>query len=153
MPGRRFHPAVLTLPLLAALAPLAHAADTPPATPAPATDLAGSVGQMLFGLAVVIALLLGCLWLLKRVAAPRGAASAMKVLGAVPVGPRERVVLVEVGSEVLVLGVAPGNVRTLHIVPAASLPAAPAAMAGSPLAGKDFSAWLKQSLERRKDAP
>ncbi|QDF99790.1 flagellar biosynthetic protein FliO [Azoarcus sp. DD4] len=109
---------------------------------------------MLFGLAVVIALLLGCLWLLKRLAAPRGAASALKVLGAAPVGPRERVVLVEVGSEVLVLGVAPGNVRTLHIIPAASLPA-DAAAGGAPsiLAGKDFSAWLKHSLERRKDAP
>lgn len=137
---------LLTALALCALAPAVRAAE-------PAPDLAGNVGQMLFGLAVVIALLLGCLWALKRLAAPRGAASALKVLGAAPVGPRERVVLVEVGSEVLVLGVAPGNVRTLHIIPAASLPADAGGGAPSILAGKDFSGWLKQSLERRKDAP
>ncbi|WP_335622061.1 flagellar biosynthetic protein FliO [Azoarcus olearius] len=125
------------------------AADSAAAAP---PELAGSIGQMLGGLAVVIALLFGCLWVLKRLATPRGAAAAVKVLGAAAVGPRERVVLVEVGKDVLVLGVAPGNVRTLHVIPLAELPPPPA-QNGPLKGGADFSSWLKQSLERRKDAP
>jgi hypothetical protein len=37
---------------------------------------------MLFGLAVVIALLFACLWLIRRLSAPRGGGAAIKVLGA-----------------------------------------------------------------------
>ncbi len=125
------------------------AAASPPATPA-TPDLAASLGQMLFGLAVVIALLLACLWAIRRLSAPRGGSAAIKVLGAAAVGPRERVVLVALGEKVLVLGVAPGNIRTLHVMPADELPAASPTQAG--MGGKDFSGWLKQAMER-KNAP
>lgn len=131
----------------------AVAAD--PALPAPAplptADMASNVGQMIFGLVIVIALLVVCLWLIKRLGAPRGSAAALKVLGAAPVGPRERVVLVELGEKILVLGVAPGNVRTLHVMDKEELP--PAAAGGpAAFAGKDFAGWLKQSLERGRNA-
>ncbi len=135
--------------LLAAFAATATAADpapgaaSPPATP----DLAASLIQMVFGLAVVIALLLACLWAIRRLSAPRGGSAAIKVLGAAAVGPRERVVLVALGEKVLVLGVAPGNIRTLHVMPADELPAVDPARAGA--GGKDFSGWLKQAMERR----
>ncbi|AYH43091.1 flagellar biosynthetic protein FliO [Azoarcus sp. DN11] len=108
---------------------------------------------MLLGLAVVLGLLLGSLWLIKKLSAPHGAAAGLKVLGAVPVGPRERVVLVEVGGAVLVLGVTPSNVRTLHTLPAEALqgttpPDAPSV--SGPFG--DFQGWLKRSMERRNDA-
>jgi len=128
----------LAFPIVLAC-PVAHAAE--------ATDVAASLGQMLLGLGVVVGLLLVTLWLLKRVAAPRGAASAVKVLGAAPVGPRERVVLVEVAGKVLVLGVAPGRVNTLHTLDAAQLPAQPAPGAQ---ATHEFQARLRQLLEGRK---
>ncbi|ATE62485.1 flagellar biosynthetic protein FliO [Thauera sinica] len=104
---------------------------------------------MAVGLAVVVAVLLACLWAIKRLSAPRGtAASALKVLGAVAVGPRERVVLVGLGDKVLVLGVAPGQVRTLHVLGADELPVP---VPGAPAAGmKDFPAWLRQAMERRQ---
>jgi flagellar protein FliO/FliZ len=38
----------------------------------------------------------------------------MKVVAALSVGPRERVVLVDVGGQQLLLGVAPGRVNMLH---------------------------------------
>ncbi|WP_162851765.1 flagellar biosynthetic protein FliO [Azoarcus indigens] len=135
------------------MAPPAIAADPAPPAPAPlpTTDLTSNVGQMIFGLVIVIALLVVCLWLIKRLGAPRGSAAALKVLGAAPVGPRERVVLVELGEKVLVLGVAPGNVRTLHVMGKDELP--PAAAGGpAAFAGKDFAGWLKQSLERSRNA-
>ena len=69
--------------------------------------LAATVGQMILGLGLVLALLFGALLLIKRLSLPRGpAASSLKVVGAAAVGPRERVVLVEVGDKLLVLGVA-----------------------------------------------
>ena len=109
--------------------------------------MAASLGQMLLGLAVVVGLLLGTLWLLKRVAAPRGGASALKVLGAAPVGPRERVVLVEIAGKVLVLGVAPGRVSTLHTLESTELPTMPASGAASSV---PFQDQLRKLLEGRK---
>jgi len=120
----------------------------PPSALGGGADLAGSVGQMFFGLAVVIVVLVGCLWLLKRLGAPRGSARGLKVLGATPVGPRERVVLVEVGQKVLVLGVAPGRVTALDSLSADQLgtpdPSMPVAETGG------FAQRLKQMLEARK---
>lgn len=139
----------LNLPLVLAAPAVANAAD--PAT-SPLPDLAGSLGQMLFGLVIVIALLLACLWLIKRLAAPRNAAGTVKVLGATAVGPRERVVLIEVGPRVLVLGVAPGNVRTLHVMDASDFPTSGNVPETVTAGTNDFSAWLKKSLERRHDA-
>jgi len=137
------------LPSLAGAVDKPAATSLPPSTVANSTDLVSSLGQMLLGLAIVIVVLFVCLWLLKRLGGPRGAARGLKVLGATPVGPRERVVLVEVADKVLVLGVAPGRVNTLHTLDAdelaASLPApAPAAPHG-------FAERLKQMMEARKD--
>jgi flagellar protein FliO/FliZ len=108
-------------------------------------DLSG-IFQVLLGLAVVLALLFASLWLLKRLAAPRGvAAGFMKVITATAVGTRERVVVVEVGDTWLILGVAPGSVTTLHQIPRQDLPIAATA-------GGDFPARLKQFMERGKNA-
>ncbi len=133
------------LPVLLLLPALPACAQTGETLP----DLGGSITQMLFGLAVVIALLFAALWSIKRLSAPRGAAGHLKVLGGAALGPRERVMLVEVAGKVLVLGVTQNNVRTLHTLDAADLPATPGGESGAP-AVKDFSAWLRQSVERRK---
>lgn len=141
---------------LVRLAPLALAGAGMPALAADAAapaapGISDGLAQMLLGLAVVLGLLLGCLWLIKKLSAPRGAAAGLKVLGAVAVGPRERVVLVEVGGQVLVLGVTPSNVRTLHTLPADTLHSIAHDV---PPAGPfgDFQGWLKRSMERRNDA-
>ena len=78
-----------------------------------ATGAAGML-QMLPGLGAVLALILALAWLARRmgVARPR-AGSHLKLIGERAVGARERVVIVEVAGQWLVLGVAPGQVRTL----------------------------------------
>ncbi len=111
-------------------------------------DATGSVIQMLLGLALIIALLFATLHLLKRLGAGGKGASLLTVRGATAVGPRERVVLVEVADKILVLGVAPGRVSTLLTLDAAELPLAPGTSSSRP-GGKDFQSWLKQTLERR----
>ena len=132
-------PACVILAAFAAVAMPAVAQSGPP-------DMGGSLFQMLAGLAAVVGLLVASLWLLKRLSAPRGPAGGLlKVVSATAVGPRERVVIVELGETWLVLGVAPGRVTTLHQIPrmAGTVSAAP---------GGDFPDWLKKVLERRHGA-
>ncbi len=144
--SRYFLPIVLLLPLLGRAATPSSAPTVPPGN----TDLAGSLGQMAFGLAIVVGVLLICLWLLKRVAAPRGSARGLRVLGAAPVGPRERVVLVEVGGKVLVLGVAPGRVNMLDTLQPDQLAALHASADTATPGG--FAGRLKAMMEARKHA-
>ena len=133
----------LTLPACAAALPAA-AAETPP-------GLTEGLGQMLLGLVIVLGLLLGTLWLIKRLSTPHGAAAGLRVLGAVSVGPRERVVLVEVADQVLILGVTQSSVRTLHTLPAAALGESLPAPAEAVQGFGNFPDWLKRSMERRND--
>lgn len=97
------------------------AADAAAQAAAP-PSMSGSLLQMLFGLLGILALLVGSLWLLKKLTMQRGSARLMRVVAATPVGGRERVVVLEVGSTWLVLGVAPGRVSALAEIPRQSLP-------------------------------
>jgi len=109
--------------------------------------MASSVVQMLFGLAIVLAALFGVLALLRKLQGGRThLIGGLKVIGATSVGPRERVVLVALGSKVLVLGVTPGRVNALHTMEASELPQAPEPGPASP---GDFASRLRQMLEKR----
>jgi len=95
--------------------------------------------QMLLGLALVLALIVFASWALKRFGAgATSSVSAIKVLTAASVGPRERVVLVEISDTWLVLGVAPGRVSALHQLPRQALPAPEPATRG-------FAKWLDEA--------
>jgi flagellar protein FliO/FliZ len=98
--------------------------------------------QLGLSLIAVLALIVASLWLLKHLTAPRGqAAGLMRVVAGQSVGTRERVVILEVGSTWLVLGVAPGRVSALAEVPRQELPPSTEA--------KDFADRLKQMIGRR----
>ena len=138
-------PRIVLFSLLAALPVAAHASPQAP-------GLAASVGQMIFGLAIVIALLFACLWLIRKLSGPRRASGNLRILGAASVGARERVVMVEVAGTVLVLGVAPGRVNTLHTLPAETVVNAAgteAPTAAAPLSG-GFADRLRKVLDQRK---
>lgn len=144
---------------------------TLPAMAADGAISAGSFVQALFGLALVLLVMAGSAWLLRRYGtAQRGQAGAVRLLGGTAVGQRERVVLLEVGDTWLVIGVAPGHVSALHSMPRGTAPAgvdfpakANVAMAASsggetdgardiPADRKDmngpFSIWLNQLMEK-----
>ena len=79
---------------------------------------AESLFQTVGGLLFILALIFGGAWLFKRYGSlPAGGKGLVKVLGGASVGTRERVVLIEVENTRLLLGVAPGQVRTLHRLP------------------------------------
>ena len=74
----------------------------------------GGVLKMVFGLAVVLAVMALITWLLKRVMPSVGnKQSVVRVVGGVSVGSRERVVVLEVAGRWIVVGVAPGQVNRL----------------------------------------
>ncbi|MGL1833354.1 flagellar biosynthetic protein FliO [Rhodocyclaceae bacterium SMB388] len=137
-----------SLPLHVALPGLLCTAALPVRASQEVPSLAASFGQMVFGLGVVIGLLLLSLWLIKRLSLPRGQAAGLKVLGGVAVGSRERVVMVEVGDKVLVLGVTAASVNTLHTLPAAEVVRTLAPVPGEVREG-EFARWLRRSVDRR----
>jgi flagellar protein FliO/FliZ len=76
---------------------------------------ADQVITVLAGLAFVLALVFGCGWLVTRLGGMQSARSgAIKVVSVQPVGSRERLALVEVGGQQLLLGVTAQQVSLLH---------------------------------------
>ena len=123
-----------------ALAASAAVAATPGASGA-------GVVQMLLGLVLVLLLVGGGAWLLKRLALVPGAGTGLiRVLAAASVGQRERVVLVQVADTWLLLGVAPGRVNMLHSLAKSEDPV----LSPSEAPALPFSAWLQRMREARK---
>ena len=103
------------------------------AAPAPADVDAGGLLRVCLSLGVVIALILGAGWVLRRLQGGTVRAGGnLRALESIAIGMKERVVLVQAGEKQLLIGVAPGNVRTLHvfdepIAPATQTASSPAA--------------------------
>lgn len=75
-----------------------------------------TVGQTVLGLGVVIFAILLLAWTAKRLnVGGMGRNKVMQVIAALPVGAKEKIVLVTVGDQQILLGVAPGRVATLQV--------------------------------------
>lgn len=84
-------------------------------TALPATGALGAIA----GLGIVVALIFGIGWLMRRLGGASGfQRGPLRVLGAASVGQRERVVVVRYQDSILVLGVAQGHVTLLKETPA-----------------------------------
>jgi flagellar protein FliO/FliZ len=107
---------------------------------------AGSVLQLLFGMAIVIGAIFAVAFVLRRMNRfSNGTQGAIKVIGGVSLGTRERAVLVQVGEQQLLVGVAPGRVQTLHVLEQPlALPNASAPMLGS---GENFAERLAKLMK------
>jgi flagellar protein FliO/FliZ len=76
-----------------------------------------SVFGVVFSLLLVIAVIFLLAWIMRRMGGTTPRSNAlMKVIGGLSMGTRERVVLIQVGEEQLLLGVAPGRIQTLHVL-------------------------------------
>ncbi|MFD2643368.1 flagellar biosynthetic protein FliO [Pseudomonas japonica] len=102
------------------------------AAPATSGSVAGQLTQLVFGLLLVLGLIFFLAWLLRRVqnAAPN-ANQVIQVVGSRQVGPRDRLLLVQVGNEQILVGHTPGSLTALHVMtqpvaaPASTRPATP----------------------------
>ncbi|AKM30498.3 flagellar biosynthetic protein FliO [Pandoraea faecigallinarum] len=144
---------------LAALAlfPASYAGAQGAASQAAAVPSLGgaSIVQTGFGLVLVLALLFGLAWLAKRFGLQRPLGGGnVRIVGSAAVGQRERVVVVEVAGDWVVLGVAPGQVRSLHVIDAdrvADLPATPGVAqpgAQANRAAQAFAQKLRKSMKK-----
>ncbi|PAU65672.1 flagellar biosynthetic protein FliO [Pseudomonas sp. PIC25] len=104
----------LVLPLGALAAEPAAQAAAPVAANG---GVGGQLAQLLLGLLLVVGLIFLLGWLLRRVQriGPRGG-QVIKLLASQPLGARERLLLVQVGSEQILLGLTPGRISTLHVL-------------------------------------
>lgn len=82
----------------------------------------GMLAQLTLGLVVVLALAVGLSWLLRRYALPRD--GLIRVVGGLPLGSRERLLLVEVDKTRLLLGVTATQIQTLHVFAPGTAPPA-----------------------------
>lgn len=115
-----FLKSILTLAFCSPLTGLADVAKQTATTAAtaPVDPLSVSnVLNMLFGLALVIGVILAMAWLVRRMGGFQMAGTQqIRLLGGMSLGPREKVVLIQVENKRLILGVAQGQVNTLHVL-------------------------------------
>ena len=151
--------------------PVAPAATTPAATPeqqaalagaraantqapgnalaAQAPSAAGSLVQTVLSLGFVIALLVGLAWLLKRFGPKHiTGGTKVKLVGALSVGARERILVVEVGEQWIVVGASPGRMNALATMPRQEVDESELAGAQA-VPGANFAEWFKQTIEKR----
>ncbi|MCX4216998.1 flagellar biosynthetic protein FliO [Pseudomonas sp. MCal1] len=103
------------------------------AAPAVNSGVAGQLTQLVLGLLLVLGLIFFLAWLLRRVqnAGPAGKGQVIELIGSRALGPRDRLMLVQVGNEQILLGLSPGTITALHVlkepvdVPATSEKATP----------------------------
>ncbi|WP_249410658.1 MULTISPECIES: flagellar biosynthetic protein FliO [unclassified Pseudomonas] len=106
----------------AAMLPLSVLAAEPVATAAAApvagSGVAGQLAQLVLGLLLVLGLIFFLAWLLRRVqqAGPAGKGQVIDIVGSRALGPRDRLVLVQVGNEQILLGLSPGTITALHVL-------------------------------------
>lgn len=124
-----------------------------PAAPYSNAATGGGLMQTTFALAFVIALLLGGAWVLKRFG-PRGfggGSNTVKLVGALSVGARERIMVVEVGDQWIVVGASPGRMNALATMPRQETPEV--APGSQPMAAPaNFADWFKQTIDKRNNS-
>lgn len=80
-------------------------------------DAAGSLLTVLASLILILGGFVAVAWLARRYLPGVRGQGVVKVVGTTPVGPRERVVVVEIDDTWLLLGVGGGKVQLLHSRP------------------------------------
>ncbi|MCC5857868.1 MAG: flagellar biosynthetic protein FliO [Ectothiorhodospiraceae bacterium] len=118
----------------------------------PGVDTAALL-RVTVGLAVVLLLIVGLGWVMRRLGGVQSHGNGkLRVLAGVSVGPKERVVLLRAGDKQLLLGVGPGQVRTLHVFdqPLEEDGRGPASgVAGADMQG-GFQSRLRELMQNRK---
>jgi flagellar protein FliO/FliZ len=138
------------------LAPMSAPAPAPAVMPqAMAAGVgAGSLIQTILALCLVLGLLAGLAWFMKRYGPKaQGGSAHVKLVGALSLGGRERIMVVEVGDQWIVVGASPGRINALATMARQSATDADTA-AGATLhphqpSASSFAEWLKQTIDKR----
>ncbi|WP_432697738.1 flagellar biosynthetic protein FliO [Marinobacterium sp. YM272] len=87
-------------------------AGTSSALPSPLGS--GAIVELVLGLIAVVALILVLAWVVRRLNVLPGQRAGMQVVAVLPLGQRERAVLIQVGEQQLLLGVSGSQVSLLE---------------------------------------
>ena len=118
-----------------------------PDSPVRAPDTVGTIVSLGLGLVAVIAVIYGCAWIIRRMNGMTGMNNnAIKVVSVMAIGARERIALIEVGGQQILLGITPSAIRTLHVF---DEPVVEAGSAGS----SDFARRLQGMIGKSWTAP
>jgi flagellar protein FliO/FliZ len=140
--------AAVALPLLPLACVFAADGSQPSLGASPVSFI--SLIQVVLALALVLGAIALFAWLLRRfVPGQAGAGGLLKVIGGVMVGPKERVVVLEVGDTWLLLGVAASGVTLVHSMAKPAAPSAGDAAATGTPAPRSFARLLGQALGAR----
>jgi flagellar protein FliO/FliZ len=97
--------------------PAGHPFAAPAGIGQPTTPSVGGLGQVTLALLIVLGAVFAVAWIVKRM---RGfgnrVGNAIEVIADIPLGQKERAVLLKVGQVQILVGVAPGQVNTLHVL-------------------------------------
>ncbi|MGO3999794.1 MULTISPECIES: flagellar biosynthetic protein FliO [Pseudomonas] len=117
------------------------------AAPAVGSGVAGQLTQLVLGLLLVLGLIFLLAWLLRRVqqAGPAGKGQVIELIGSRALGPRDRLVLVQVGNEQVLLGLTPGTITALHVLKE------PVQVPSTEPATPEFAQRLMELLGKDKD--
>jgi flagellar protein FliO/FliZ len=118
--------------------------------PAPASPSVGNLFQTILALLFVLAILAGLAWFMKRYG-PRvtGNSAGLRVVAAISLGGRERVMVIEVGDQWIVVGASPGRINALATMPRQEGVEPSAALAANMPSASGFADWLKQTIDKR----
>lgn len=125
-------------------------ASAPAATPLTATPIGGGrhLASVTLALLAIIALIFLLSWFVKRFGQGGFAQNPhMKVLSALPLGTRERIVLIEAGGQQLLLGITATSINTLHVFNE------PVIVDSGRERSSDFSQKLMAILQQRSTGP
>ena len=125
-----------------AVAMAAAPASAPIVTAAPSP---GGMLQVMVGLLLVLGVLVAVAWSMKKMGAGKhaGAAGAIKIVGGIGVGNRERILVVEVADQWIVVGVTATAISALSTMPKQS------GYDASGILPQNFAGWLKQTIDKR----
>lgn len=103
----------------------------------------GYLLQLVAGLLVVLLCIMVLAWLAKRFNHLQTASGGMlEIIGGLSMGARERIVLVRIGEQQVLLGVSPGRINALHVVPCDGADNSPAEASAAAAGGKSFARQL-----------
>jgi flagellar protein FliO/FliZ len=152
MPGFRFLKQSVTAVLLLCLTGMAAAAENVPfaaPTKPVISETASSAMRVPLALLLVLAMVLGAAWLMRRATGVRsGTSRRIQILAQVSLGARERAVLISVAGQEVLLGVAAGNVRTLLVTPVVAADEAAPVEGMAPAPATTFTASFREVLRR-----
>lgn len=121
-------------------------------TTAVKTIATGDILNWSVGLVIVLGLFFLLVWLMKKLSGGSVAGSGqMQVMGGISLGMREKIVLLKVGNQQLILGVSPGHIEKLHVLQGEDCLVSESTTRLTET-GNNFASKLSQIMQGKKDA-